>query len=1055
MPGEHVNSSVFPIWSRKAGIYAFAAVAVAGLLGTGILVVGESNRLKENGTAEVSILDQMVSSEVNDIERGVRVMAGSPWIAPAIISGTKEDLDKANSVLDRYNFGMGESASYLMDTEGRAIASSNRDTPESFVGQSYEFRPYFKEAVSGRPFLYFACGIKSGKEGVYASYPVKDENGKVIGVVAMKKNIDQLKNKLARRGIFYLISPEGVIFLSNEKMSTAKSIVPLGEAEQKKLLESRQFGDIPFEPVFREMPASGSIVVHRDGIFMVVLKKTRWEGWSVLVLEPMKEVFAYGAIGVITTLFFLIGIGGYLSYLNFSEKALVRIKENEDKFKILSDSTNEGVVVHEDGTILEANDRFAEILGYPLSEMAGANIFDYIDPEDREDVRNRIKSGSDVSYELVMRRKDASPILVEACGRAMSYKGRTVRVTSVRDISSYKEMQNILERVAQEWVTTFNSIPDLLSIHDKNFRIIRANKAFADFFGMKMEEVIGKYCYEIVDKTHQPLKACPLGLSLKTRTKQTAEFFEPKKGVYFEVTTAPLYDESGEVLSVVHVAKDVTAQKQMEITLRESEQATRKSYSQITQIFQSVGDGVCVIDVDGNILQMNKAFAAMLGVAGSGEAIGKKHTEVLPSLLRQAYHEAIKEFEKGEERVEADVLLDRQDGINIPCIMTVTPFYDVKDRIVGVILSLKDITERKSAEKALLESVKMKNNFMSMVSHELRTPLTAIKEGISIVLDGSAGEINEEQRDFLDTAYRNVDRLTRIVNDVLDLSKLKSGKMAMKIEESDMSQAVLEVAKSNEALASSKGLYLKVDIDPGVPHARFDRDRIAQVLSNLVSNAMKFTESGGVTISVKSKEDGIFVSVSDTGPGVKPDDIQKLFTEFRQLEDARTRKTGGTGLGLAICRQIVERHGGRIWAESEYGKGSAFNFVIPFERMVKVLIVDDDMYFQELAGRLLYGKGYTVLRAVTGLEGVELAAKNKPDIIVLDMRLPDMNGYEVVGRIRSEEELSDTPILAVSGYKEEFKKLEKVQGSALERLSKPFENEEFLFKVRSLVKAER
>jgi PAS domain S-box-containing protein len=521
------------------------------------------------------------------------------------------------------------------------------------------------------------------------------------------------------------------------------------------------------------------------------------------------------------------------------------------------------------------------------------------------------------------------------------------------------------------------------------------------------------------------------------------------------VTTAPLYDESGEVMSVVHVAKDVTVHKQMENTLRESEQAIRKSFSQITQIFQSVGDGVCVIDVGGSILQINKVFAAMLGAAGTGEEIGKKHTEVLPSSIIEAYHDAIKEFEKGVGRVETDVLLERQDGINIPCIMTATPFYDIKDHMVGVIVSLKDITERKTAEKVLLESVKLKSNFMSMVSHELRTPLTAIKEGISIVLDGSAGEINEEQRDFLDTAYRNVDRLTRVVNDVLDLSKLKAGKMLLKIEESDMVQAVLEVVKANEALAFSKGLYVKSDVDPGTPHARFDRDRIAQVLNNLVSNALKFTESGGVTISVKGKEDGIFVSVSDTGCGIKPDDIQKLFTEFRQLEDAKTRKTGGTGLGLAICRQIVERHGGRIWAESEYGIGSSFNFVIPFERTVKVLVVDDDMYFQELAGRLLHGKGYTVLRAVTGLEGVEVAAKNKPDIIILDMRLPDMNGYEVVGRIRSEEELSETPILAVSGYEEEFKKLEKVQGRALERLSKPFDNEEFLSKVRSLEKTGR
>ena len=303
-----------------------------------------------------------------------------------------------------------------------------------------------------------------------------------------------------------------------------KSIVPATRKKLENVLESRQFGDIPFEFIFRERPVSGRQLKFRGKSLLAVEKGVIDKGWSVLVLVPMGGVVVSGVIGIVSTLFLLLGIWGYLFYLRLSERAFSAIKEREDKFRLLSEAANEGVVVHEEGRIIEANERFAEMLGYDLRDIIGADMFDYIDPEDRAAVKSRVKAGYDKPYEMSIRRKDASTLLVEASGRSMDYRGGTVRVVAMRDISTHKEMQGVLERVAQEWVTTFNAIPDLLSIHDKNFRIVRANRAFADFFGMTMAEVIGKTCHEVIHKTKEPIKACPFELSLKTRSKQTAEF---------------------------------------------------------------------------------------------------------------------------------------------------------------------------------------------------------------------------------------------------------------------------------------------------------------------------------------------------------------------------------------------------------------------------------------------------------------------------------------------------------------------------------------------------
>jgi len=252
----------------------------------------------------------------------------------------------------------------------------------------------------------------------------------------------------------------------------------------------------------------------------------------------------------------------------------------------------------------------------------------------------------------------------------------------------------------------------------------------------------------------------------------------------------------------------------------------------------------------------------------------------------------------------------------------------------GALAVIKDETQLKKKNSELEELYRVKSDFTSMVSHELRTPLTSIKEGISIVLDGTAGKVNDEQKDFLEIARRNVDRLHRLINDVLDFSKLESQKMTFNMKQGDLSKLLKDVVNSYKPVCESKGLSLNIVLGKALPEVSFDEDRISQVINNIINNSIKFTASGGITVetSFDKRTSSLLVCISDTGPGIKSEDIDHLFKKFVQLGGPSDRKTGGTGLGLAISREIITAHHGKIWVESEFGKGSRFCFSLPVNK---------------------------------------------------------------------------------------------------------------------------
>jgi len=246
-----------------------------------------------------------------------------------------------------------------------------------------------------------------------------------------------------------------------------------------------------------------------------------------------------------------------------------------------------------------------------------------------------------------------------------------------------------------------------------------------------------------------------------------------------------------------------------------------------------------------------------------------------------------------------------------------------------VVVALDDITDRKHAEGEFREAVEMKSQFVSTVSHELRTPLTSRREAVNIVLDEVAGRINKDQRRFLDLAKRNIDRLSRLIDDILDFQKLNAGKMRLDVQENAIEKTIEEACSTMHPYAQKRGVHLSCDFQPNLSKIPFDADRIVQVVTNLVSNGIKFTPEGGrISVSVERRQEHVAIRVRDTGFGIPKEALPKIFERFYRVHRPG-KEIKGTGLGLAIVNKIVTAHSGRIDVESELDKGTTFTVLLP------------------------------------------------------------------------------------------------------------------------------
>lgn len=350
----------------------------------------------------------------------------------------------------------------------------------------------------------------------------------------------------------------------------------------------------------------------------------------------------------------------------------------------------------------------------------------------------------------------------------------------------------------------------------------------------------------------------------------------------------------------------------------------------------SMGEGIYGVDREGVITFVNPAAARTVGYPAE-ELIGAHAHDLLhgpdPDGLAYPYDRCYvaEAIASGVTTRSEDDVYRRADGMHVPVEVTASPLAD-DGTVRGAVVVFRDVTQRREIDR-------IKTEFVSVISHELRTPLTAIKGSLGLVAGGAVGEVSPAATRLLSIAATSVDRLARLINDILEVERMDSGTEPLHLSDVDVTDAVHRAVEALEPLAVEAGVTLEVLDVPGV--VRGDVDRIEQTLVNLLGNAVKFTDSGG-TVSVRSRRTGTFVeiAVTDTGRGIPSDKLEAIFARFEQVDSSDARERGGTGLGLAISRGIVARHGGRIWAESEPGQGSTFRFTLPSSEDIGAIRVD-------------------------------------------------------------------------------------------------------------------
>lgn len=502
----------------------------------------------------------------------------------------------------------------------------------------------------------------------------------------------------------------------------------------------------------------------------------------------------------------------------------------------------------------------------------------------------------------------------------------------------------------------------------------------------------------------------------------------------------------------------------------------RRSAAYARTLIDSTSDGLYGLDAHGRVTLANKAMATSLGydvaeLVGSHGHTLFHHTRPDGSPYPPEECPIYMALRGGAPAKIDHEIIWRRDGTSIPVEYSVASVVDAHGES-GAVVSFRDITDRQLAHDALrmaMESAeasnKAKSDFLARMSHELRTPLNSVIGFANILLRNKSGGINEKELSYLERIQKNGVSLLSLINDILDLSKIEAGKMEVDFAPADLGEIVREVVLQFEPQITGKSIGLTASVPDGLPPIQTDAGRLRQVLSNLVTNAIKFTEAGNVNVSVRANpETGapVAIEVTDSGIGIAPDRIGAIFDAFEQAERSTTRRFGGTGLGLPISRSLCALMGYDLRVVSREGQGSTFIIDLDPQASAEsppaivsrfdtadaddhallygktVLIVDDSADARLLVASHVAELGGTSLGAASGSQALEMARQHKPDLITLDLLMPRMDGSEVLRLLKDDAELGSIPVVVISSVGKERQGLV----GALTVLPKPLNDDE-------------
>lgn len=752
------------------------------------------------------------------------------------------------------------------------------------------------------------------------------------------------------------------------------------------------------------------------------------------------------------------------------KQAETELQRLEQRYRSLVTATSQMVwTTAPDGLVTDDIPTLRAYTGQTKAEMQGWGWLAAIHPDDRALTaaawNTAVASCGLYEVEYRLRGKDGNYRYFLVCGVPVLEEDGSIHewVGTCTDIHDRK----MAEAENQRLLDMLNHSSDAVIVRDFTDHIIHWNQGAERLYGWTCEAVKNQAITHDLLHTIFPKPLNEIQAECLQRGSWEGELqhltHEGKPVIVQSRWTVQL-DAFGQPCATLEVNTDITARKQAETALRQLNQelearvvertaALKNTLAEaqgLNAILDNLADGLLVTDTAGQITHFNPAFLTMYERVATG-LIGQSYQDLslsgLTDLIEQTQSHPgdvfTTEVGLAKERIGQAIATSifKQFAVNEPTVC------------FGSALLIRDITAEKEIDR-------MKTDFISTVSHELRTPLTSVLGFASIIKEKLENDVfpalaTDDRKlqktikrvdDNLNIIVSEAERLTSLINDVLDIAKMEAGKVEWAMQPLDPGELIEWAANSTAALFETNGLQLLTEIDPELPQIMGDRNRLLQVLINLISNAVKFTESGAVICRAKPETNGVCISIVDTGIGITPDDQPQVFEKFRQVGDTLTDKPKGTGLGLPICRQIVEHHGGQIWVESELGKGSTFSFIIPtvvnenkinsklnLDALVKqlkehvtvtkltenqtrktVLVVDDDTNIRELLRQQLETEGYQVWEAKDGVDAIQQIKTSRPDLILLDVMMPQINGFDVAAVLKNDPQTADIPIIILS-----------------------------------------
>jgi PAS domain S-box-containing protein len=665
----------------------------------------------------------------------------------------------------------------------------------------------------------------------------------------------------------------------------------------------------------------------------------------------------------------------------------------------------------------------------------------------------------------------ASQIVPGAFFEAHAYPSRSGLTVYLRDISERKQGEVTSHLLA----SIVESSEDAIISKDLDGKISSWNRGAERIFGYTADEAIGRNITILIPPDR--LEEEPAILE-RIRAGRYVEHFETvrrrKNGELIEISVSisPIRDEEGNIVGASKIARDVTAQRKAENEIRFQ-----------ARLLDAVEQAVIATNLEGTITYWND-FAERLYGWPAELALGASVMDLIPAVDAKEKAEEIFKTLKAGDSWSGEMLVKRRDGTVFPAMITDSPITNVEGDLIGIVGVSVDIAEEKETEaerKKLLERAqrarneaetanRLKDEFLATLSHELRNPLNVVIGYAEILRRSDESRNDGFITRIADVIRRNALAQSQLVSDLLDLSRLQMGKLSIKPQPVSLSTIVADAIETVKEEAEAKNISLNLNVADEVIIVYGDPVRLGQIAWNLLNNAVKFTLPGGqITISLSQSGSDAQLTIEDSGQGISPGFLPHVFEIFRQADASSARRQGGLGIGLALVKQLTELHGGRVEAESEgVGRGAKFNVWFPvysrgnalqsFERQTNtgvlnqksILVVDDSSETTEMLSRLLQMEGAYVQTARSGLEALQYAESRKFDLVISDISMPEMDGYQLLQKLRELPSMVDVPVLALTGYGRTSDVNRARKEGFAEHFTKPLDIEKLLQTVKAL-----